>query len=81
MPSKPAFAALALLLSACATQPKPSPVVQAPAHPLCLPMASYSREEQAKAADELSALPQGAELGRFMVDYGALRAANRAACR
>jgi len=67
-----------LALAACATTrpPSPQPIAQAQ----CLPMADYSRTEEAKAADELKALPPGSELARFVIDYGQLRAASRALC-
>jgi len=64
------------LLAGCATAKPPAPVAQ----PICLPMVSYSKAEQTKAADELAALPPDSTLGRLVVDYGQLRAANRALC-
>lgn len=67
----------ALALAACQTTQPPSQAVTKPA---CLPMAAYSRAEQARGADELAGLPPGSALAGFMVDYGALRSANRAAC-
>jgi hypothetical protein len=60
----------------CATG-APPPVLT---HTTCLPMADYSRAEQDKAADELQALPSGSQVGKMVVDYGQMRAANRAAC-
>ncbi len=65
--------AATLSLTACATAgSSPSAV--------CPSLVPYSAEEQARAADELAALPAAAELGRLMGDYAALRAEIRA-CR
>lgn len=61
------------LLAACVTTP-PQTILDVQ----CLPMASYTRAEQERAAAELESLPPGSMLARFVVDYGALRAANRA---
>lgn len=60
-----------LALTGCATVDRP--VITA-----CLPMVEYSTDEQSRAASELDALPHGSVIGRFVVDYGAMRAANRA---
>jgi len=43
-------------------------------------MAEYRPEDQARAADELDALPPGSVLRRFVEDYGEMRARNRAMC-
>ena len=43
------------------------------------PLKAYSPETQAKAADELEALPEGAVLPMFMADYAVLREQIRAA--
>jgi hypothetical protein len=53
-----------LLLSACTH----TPVAVCPA------IVPYTAEQQIQAADELSALPAGSILPRFMTDYGVLRA-------
>ena len=45
---------------------------------ICLPMSSYSVADQSAAADELDGLPEGSVIGRMIVDYGVMRAANRA---
>ena len=58
------------LLSACA-QPGSEPRAFPPLRP-------YSPEVQAKAADELGALPPGSVLPMFMADYAVLRAQVRA---
>lgn len=71
-----ALGMLLLALTACAHAPAPPPTTRT----ACLPMAEYSRAEQDKAADELEALPSNSQVGRMVVDYGTLRAANRAAC-
>ena len=44
----------------------------------CPPVVPYDPATQAKAADELKALPVGSVLGRMMVDYGIMRAEARA---
>lgn len=59
----------ASLLSACAAGG--SSVV-------CPPVVEYSPEIQAQAAEELAALPEGAVIEAFMLDYGRLRAQARA---
>jgi hypothetical protein len=41
---------------------------------VCPSIVSYTQGEQTQAADELSALPAGSILPRFMTDYGVLRA-------
>lgn len=71
------IAAGLLVLAACATHPAPAPVVT---HLQCLPMADYPADVQRAQAAALRALPAGSPLGRLVVDYGRLRAANRAAC-
>lgn len=43
----------------------------------CPPLVSYSKEQQARAADELRALPWDSQLGRMMIDYGKTRDACR----
>lgn len=46
--------------------------------PVCLPLTPYSAGDQAQAAAELGALPPASVLGRFVVDYGRMREADRA---
>jgi hypothetical protein len=41
---------------------------------VCSAIVPYTAEQQIQAADELSALPAGSILPRFMTDYGVLRA-------
>lgn len=68
---KPLFGlALAMLLTGCGG---------GPSNPALPPLAVYTPEEQARAADSLEALPQGAVLRRMIEDYGTLRAMIRAA--
>lgn len=76
MTSLSVLALNSVIISACATQPKPQPVPVVTVQ--CLPLASYSPEEQRKAAAELAALPQGSSLAKLVIDYGKLRAADRA---
>ncbi len=52
----------------------------APSDPACLAVVPYSRADQARAADELAALPADAVLRRFVADYGELRAQIRGVC-
>lgn len=58
------------LLTACQTVPT--------VKVLCLPMVTYSPEQEAKAAEELKALPPGSVLGTLITDYGRMRAEDRA---
>lgn len=46
----------------------------------CLSLETYSTAEQAAVADELDRLGPASATGRFMADYGLLRAEVRAAC-
>lgn len=46
----------------------------------CPSLKEYSKEEQARVADELDALPEGSALAGFIADYGVTRAEIRA-CR
>jgi hypothetical protein len=59
------FYLLPLLLATACTH---TPVAVCPA------IVPYTAEQQTQAADELSALPAGSILPRFMTDYGVLRA-------
>ena len=45
---------------------------------LCLPMTEYSDADQSAAASELEALADSSVIARFVIDYGQMRAANRA---
>jgi hypothetical protein len=46
----------------------------------CPPAAEYSRAEQAQAAAEVEALPEGAVIERMLADYAVMRDQARA-CR
>ncbi|GAB1364053.1 hypothetical protein MASR1M32_32890 [Rhodobacter sp.] len=46
----------------------------------CPPVVEYSSDEQARAADEVEALPEGAVIVRMLSDYAVLRDQARA-CR
>ena len=46
----------------------------------CPPVVDYSAAEQARAADEVEALPEGAVIVRMLGDYAVLRDQARA-CR
>lgn len=45
---------------------------------VCPTLVEYTREEQARAVDELAALPIGSMVAKFVVDYGRLRSEVRA---
>jgi hypothetical protein len=44
----------------------------------CAPMVEYSAADQARAADEVEALPEGAVIVRMLSDYAVLRDQERA---
>ncbi|WP_263734686.1 hypothetical protein [Defluviimonas sp. WL0002] len=44
----------------------------------CLPVVWYSREFQARAAEELTLLPEGSAIAEMMVDYAVMREQARA---
>ena len=46
----------------------------------CPPVVEYTTTEQARAADEVEALPNGAVIVRMLIDYAVLRDQARA-CR
>lgn len=46
----------------------------------CPPVVEYSRAEQARVADEVAALPEGAVILEWLADYAVLRDQARA-CR
>lgn len=67
-----ALTLLMMSISACAT---------AASDPVCPQLIEYSKADQARAADELLALPAaGIVRAKFMPDYGRMRAEVRA-CR
>jgi hypothetical protein len=47
----------------------------------CPPVVSYSREFQARAAEELDLLPEGSAIAEMMSDYAVMREQAQAACR
>jgi len=61
-----------LLLSACATVNSDAP------SGACPPVVEYSRAEQARVADEVAALPEGARIVGWLADYAVLREQTRA---
>lgn len=67
MKSLAATLAATALLTACATAPS-DPVPRAT--PV---LVEYDRATQARAADELDALPENSAIGRMIGDYGNLR--------
>lgn len=62
------------LLSGCATGGSEQRVV------VCPPVVEYSREFQARVADELGLLPEGSEIAEMLADYAVMRDQVRA-CR
>lgn len=65
-------------LSSCATPPAPTPVISKPA---CLPMKTYTQGEEAAVSLEMRSHSVPTAEDQFIIDYGQLRAENRAACR
>ncbi|EEW24253.1 hypothetical protein [Rhodobacter ferrooxidans] len=58
---------LMLWLSGCATGGFD------PGTGVCPPVVEYSRSEQARAADDVGALPEDAVIGEWLADYAVLR--------
>lgn len=44
----------------------------------CPPVVEYSRVEQARVAEEVAVLPEGAVIAEWLADYAVLRAQTRA---
>lgn len=68
---RPRLAALAIamsLLSGCATVGSIPPIAI-----VCPPVVQYSREAQARAAEELNSLPDGSAIAEMLSDYAVLR--------
>jgi hypothetical protein len=63
------------LLTACATVGSDPRVAT-----VCPPVVEYSREFQARAAEELRSLPQGSAIAEMLADYSVMRDQTRA-CR
>lgn len=64
-----ALALAAIWLSGCATGGSEPVVATA-----CPPVVAYSREFQARAAQELALLPQGSAIAEMLIDYAITRA-------
>lgn len=76
--SMPRLAALAIAMSslnACATVASEPRVTT-----VCPPVVEYSREFQARAAEELGSLPDGFAIAEMLSDYAVMRDQSRA-CR
>ncbi|MCC6006716.1 MAG: hypothetical protein JJU40_03465 [Rhodobacteraceae bacterium] len=69
-----ALAAATIFLTACAG------VTSDPPRSACPPVVDYSRAEQARVAEEVAALPEGALIAGWLADYAVLRDQARA-CR
>ena len=67
-----ALAAATILLTACAG------VGSETAPSACPPVVAHSRAEQARVAEEVAALPEGALILGWLADYAALRDQTRA---
>ena len=67
-----ALAAATIFLTACAGAGFEGP------HGVCPTVVDYSRAEQARVAEEVAALPDGARIVDWLADYAVLRAQVRA---
>ena len=67
-----ALVIMTILLTACATGGSDT------ASSACPPMVEYSQAEQARVADEVAALPEGALITGWLADYAVLREQVRA---
>ena len=65
------LAAATIFLTACAGVGSDTPSGN------CPPVVDYSRAEQARVADEVAALPEGAVILDWLADYAVLRAQAR----
>jgi uncharacterized lipoprotein YmbA len=68
---KPRLAVLAIAtisLTGCATVASDPPVAT-----VCLPVVEYSREFQARAAEELGMLPERSAIAEMLADYSVMR--------
>ena len=75
MPRLAVLATVTSLLSGCATGASEQRVVTA-----CPPVVEYSREFQARAAEELGLLPDTSAIAEMLSDYAVMRDQARA-CR
>lgn len=64
------------LLSGCATVGSNPPIGI-----VCPPVVQYSREAQARAAEELNSLPDGSVIAEMLSDYAVLRDQTRSCSR
>ena len=67
-----ALAAATILLTACEGASSDTP------RRTCPPVVKYSRVEQARVAEEVAVLPEGAVIAEWLADYAVLRAQTRA---
>lgn len=74
-PPRAALAAATIFLTACATAGSDAPPGA------CPPVVEYSQTEQARVAEEVSALPEGALIVGWLADYAVLRDQARACAR
>lgn len=63
-----ALAIAASLLNGCATVGSNPPIAI-----VCPPVVQYSREAQARAAEELTSLPDGSAIAELLADYSVMR--------
>ncbi len=70
------LAIAAISLTACATGVSEPGVAT-----VCPPVVEYSREFQARAADELGVLPEGSAIAEMLADYSVMRDQARACQR
>ena len=73
-PPRAALAAATIFLTGCATGGSDAPPSA------CPPVVAYSPAEQARVAEEVAALPEGALIMGWLADYAVLRDQARA-CR
>ncbi len=64
-----------IFLTACATGGSDVPPGA------CPPVVEYSRADQARGAEEVATLPDGAVIPEWLADYAVLRAQSRACAR
>ena len=74
-PPHAALATAKIFLTACAGVTSDIPRSVGP------PVVGYSREEQARVAEEIAVLPEGAVILEWLADYAVLRAQARACVR
>jgi hypothetical protein len=72
--SGPLVICMCCIITACATKPVSAPVVAVS----CPSLKSYTPAQEAAMASALALLPPDSPLVQGFVDYGALRAADRA---